>query len=243
MDTIAAALPFARGRIRVRLAGTEAEREACFALRHLAFHGRAGRDVDGFDADWPQIMIERDGELAGTFRLRLSHGEASGGYAGQFYDLCALDAFPDAVLELGRFCLAPTLGPDSDVLRVGWAALARIVEAANVGLLFGCSSFPGTDPARHRAALARLGRDHAGPAAWPVGRRSSHIVDLPCDEAAEGDGAFPPLLRSYFQMGGWVSDHAVIDPDMQTIHVFTAVEIARIPPVRARALRALAGLD
>ncbi|MBA4351813.1 MAG: ornithine-acyl-ACP acyltransferase, partial [Rhodobacter sp.] len=35
----------------------------------------------------------------------------------------------------------------------------------------------------------------------------------------------------------WVSDHAVLDPDLDTLHVFTAVEIAAIPPVRARLLR------
>jgi hypothetical protein len=41
-------------------------------------------------------------------------------------------------------------------------------------------------------------------------------------------------------MGGWVSDHAVIDPMMNTLHVFTAVPIAAIPEGRARLLRALA---
>ncbi len=241
-EAIAALLPFARGRVSVRLAGTEAEAEACFALRHKAFHGRAGRDCDAFDVDWPQILIERDGALVGTFRIRLSSGGASGGYAGQFYDLTALDHYPATVLELGRFCLDPALGPDSDVLRIGWAALARIVDTAGVGLLFGCSSFAGIDPAPHRAALSRLGRDHQGPADWPVRRRSPAVIDLAELGEAGGAAAFPPLLRSYLQMGGWVSDHAVIDPDMQTIHVFTAVEIARIPPARARALRMLAGL-
>ena len=52
-------------------------------------------------------------------------------------------------------------------------------------------------------------------------------------------GGLPPLLRTYLAMGGWVSDHAVIDRDLDTLHVFTAVEVARIPPARARALRAL----
>ena len=50
----------------------------------------------------------------------------------------------------------------------------------------------------------------------------------------------PPLLRTYLGMGGWVSDHAVIDRAMQTLHVFTGVEIAAIPPARVRALRAVA---
>ena len=53
--------------------------------------------------------------------------------------------------------------------------------------------------------------------------------------------AIPPLLRTYLAMGGWVSDHAVIDRQMNTIHVFTGVEIDRVPVARARALRAIAG--
>ena len=51
----------------------------------------------------------------------------------------------------------------------------------------------------------------------------------------------PPLLRTYLMMGGWVSDHAVVDDDMNTLHVFTGLEIAAVPPARARALRMVAG--
>ena len=51
----------------------------------------------------------------------------------------------------------------------------------------------------------------------------------------------PPLLRTYLMMGGWVSDHAVIDRQMGTLHVFTGVEIRAIPAARQRLLRALAG--
>jgi len=41
-------------------------------------------------------------------------------------------------------------------------------------------------------------------------------------------------------MGGWVSDHAVVDHEMHTLHVFTGLEIAAIPIVRAKALRDIA---
>ena len=51
--------------------------------------------------------------------------------------------------------------------------------------------------------------------------------------------ALPPLLRTYLAMAGWVSDHAVVDRALDTLHVFTAVEIAKIPLARARALRAI----
>lgn len=44
----------------------------------------------------------------------------------------------------------------------------------------------------------------------------------------------PPLLRTYLMMGGWVSDHAVVDRHLNTLHVFTGLEIRAIPPARAR---------
>ncbi|PID95889.1 MAG: hypothetical protein CSA85_00075, partial [Alphaproteobacteria bacterium] len=51
----------------------------------------------------------------------------------------------------------------------------------------------------------------------------------------------PPLLQSYLAMGGRVSDHAVRDADLNTLHVFTGLEIARVPEPRRRALMALSG--
>ena len=53
--------------------------------------------------------------------------------------------------------------------------------------------------------------------------------------------AMPPLLRTYLLMGGWVSNHAVVDHQLDTLHVFTGLEIRAIPPARARLLRAVAG--
>jgi hypothetical protein len=50
----------------------------------------------------------------------------------------------------------------------------------------------------------------------------------------------PPLLKSYLLMGGWVSDHAVVDDHMNTLHVFTGVEVGAIPPARKRLMRAAA---
>lgn len=74
--------------------------------------------------------------------------------------------------------------------------------------------------------------------------RAAEVVRLtglppPADPRA-AMAALPPLLRTYLAMGGQVSDHAVIDRDLDTLHVFTAVEVDRVPPARARALRALA---
>ena len=164
-------------------------------------------------------------------------------YAAQFYDLTRLADFAGPMLELGRFCLTPD-HRDPDILRLAWGVLTRLVDEQGVALLFGCSSFDGADPAAHRAGLALL-RDHLAPDQWrpeprPAAYPYASLITATPDLRA-GLLALPPLLRTYLAMGGWVSDHAVQDHDLDTLHVFTAVEIARIPPARARALRAIAG--
>ena len=35
----------------------------------------------------------------------------------------------------------------------------------------------------------------------------------------------PPLLKFYLRLGGKVSDHAVIDKDLDTLHVFTYLDL------------------
>ena len=41
-------------------------------------------------------------------------------------------------------------------------------------------------------------------------------------------------------MGGWLSDHAVEDRGLDTLHVFTCVEVEKVPTARAESLRAVA---
>lgn len=240
--------PLRRGRLEARLAGGPAEVAAAQRLRHLAFVGARGRgpaegqDSDAFDVLSHHLLVLEDDTPVACCRLRLHRGpEVLHSYAGGFYGLQGLAGFPAPMLELGRFCLHPERH-DPDILRLAWAAMTGIVDSEGAGLLFGCSSFPGADPALHAGALALL-RGHVGPEAWRPARQSPGALALdgagPFDRA-KALAALPPLLRSYLAMGGWVSDHAVSDPQMDTLHVFTAVEVAKIPPARARALRSIA---
>lgn len=238
----------AKGQLVARLAETGGDIARAQELRHRCFLAArglgpaGGRDEDAFDPQCQHVLIEHaDGRLLACFRLLpLPAARIAESYSAQFYDLSALAALPGPVLELGRFCVTPG-GAEPDVLRLAWAAITAEVDARSVGLLFGCTSFVGADPAQHAPALAHLARAHAAPAHMAP-RRKGQAVDLPETEAdpRAALAAMPPLLRTYLAMGGWVSDHAVIDRDLDTLHVFTAVEVARIPPARARALRALA---
>ena len=234
-------IAFHKGRYSVRLAVSDADLAACQALRHRCFFRAAGVDADRFDARCTHVMIAGERGLVSTFRLLLIPDgmDLSRTYTAQSYDLSALAAYPGAKLELGRFCIDPSV-MDGDVLRVAWGALTQLVDANDVRLLFGCSSFDGIDPAPYVAAFGVLAARHQPPAPWWIGRKAEAV--LPLEKAVQRGGAqqMPPLLRTYLMMGGWVSDHAVIDRVMQTLHVFTALEIAKIPAGRAAALRAIA---
>jgi putative hemolysin len=112
-------------------------------------------------------------------------------------------------------------------------------------MLFGCSSFRGTDATPYVDALALLRQRHVAPERWRPGIKAGRVIEFSTLADAAPDprlaqSEMPPLLRTYLLMGGWVSDHAVIDPDLDTLHVFTGLEIRTVPAGRARLLRALA---
>ena len=234
-----------RGRYRARLVEGPLDMDQVLHLRRAVFRADRAEDGDAFDARCQHLLVEEaSGHLVATLRMQGCTGPGiADSYAAQFYDLTALGGFAAPMLELGRFALRPGLH-DPDILRLVWAALTQIVDARGIGVLFGCSSFPGVEPAAHVDALALLAARHLAPRRWGPevkGRAFSFGRVLAGHPVAVETGlaGMPPLLRSYLALGGWVSDHAVADPDLDTLHVFTAVEVAQIPAARLRALRAL----
>lgn len=237
------------GRYRARSAAGSADMAAALALRARVFRGGAAQsDQDAFDTDCLHMLIEdvATSILVGYFRLRIlaSGGGVEGSYAAQFYDLSRLSALRDPVAELGRFCIAPECR-DPDILRTAWAALTAMVDARGVALLFGCTSFAGLDPAPYSDSFARLQARHLAPRHLAPCVKAPEVWRFADQPVARFDAnratlQMPPLLRTYLLMGGWVSDHAVIDRDLGTLHVFTGLEVQAVPPARARLLRAAA---
>jgi len=222
-----------RGGLVARVATQPSDVNAAQALRHTCFVKNAGRahnpdglDHDEFDARCNHVLIEdMQGHLHGCFRVQYFDG-----FAG----------LEGGVLELGRFCISPDVTAP-DALRLAWGMLAQIVDHCGAKMLFGCSSFAGTDPTPYNAAFQLLAAQYMSNR---VSVKSGAVVRF-----SDLNGAFdhrdalkqvPALLRTYLTMGGWVSDHAVVDVEMNTLHVFTALEIAAIPEARAKALRNVA---
>lgn len=246
---------FRRGRYRVRLDEGAADLRAAQRLRWLCFVGQrsgateaAGLDADALDELCRHVLVEEvaTGRLVACFRiLHLASGaEIESSYSAQYYNLSGLRDFAGPMIEVGRFCVHPAHG-DPNIFRAAWAALTRHVDETRTELLFGCSSFLGTDTAGYEDAFAMLRERHIAPKRWlprvkaPEVFRFARLLRRP--DARRAMAAMPPLLRTYLMMGGWVSDHAVMDRKLDTMHVFTGVEIKAIPPARARALRLLAG--
>jgi putative hemolysin len=238
----------AKGKYVARIAEGPEDIAAAQALRTLAFRTN-GTDADDFDTDCTHILIHEtcSNTLVCCFRMLALRGGPDIGrsYSAQYYDLSSLRDFPGPMVELGRFCIHPDWH-DPDILRVAWGAMTAHVDSQGIEMLFGCSSFAGTRTDDYLDAFAMLKARHLAPKRWlprvkapDVFRFAARLRRKP--DAKKAMLRMPPLLRTYLMMGGWVSDHAVVDRKLNTLHVFTGLEIGAIPPARKRLLRAVAG--
>lgn len=235
--------PLLTGRYRADLAAGAAEIDRAMALREVAFRqlrGRPGADADAWDGRCEHMLITdvQADALVACFRLLpLQAAEVHTSYAAQFHDITVLSRMSGLLVEVGRFCMVHGVS-DPDVMRLALAGM--MVRATGAKLLFGCASFAGADPARHRPALSYLSAHHLAPDNHNSGTALQHGLPLPLPDAETSPTGLPPLLRAWLGLGAWVAPNVVADHDLDTLHVLVGVEVARIPPARLRSLRALA---
>ena len=242
--------------LEVRLAVSAAEVRAAQALRYRIFYDNMGaepsaamkdegRDFDRFDDYCDHLLVlDRSagdgGKVVGTYRLlRRSRAERGCGfYSASEFDLSALDGVAGEVLELGRSCVDPDYR-DRMVLQALWQGIADYLMENRIVLMFGCASFPGTDPDGMALPLSYLAHYHSAPNAWrprALGKRYVEIARLPKDriDVRAALREMPPLIKGYLRIGGVIGDGAVIDEVFNTTDVCLLVETAGVP---ARYLR------
>jgi L-ornithine Nalpha-acyltransferase len=240
-----------KGKYRARFALGQDDLNAAHRLRSQVFRStrdEGGIDRDKYDSNSAHVLIEevQTNQLSCCFRLMpLLGGQGiSSSYSAQFYDLSSLEAYGKPMAEMGRFCIDPAYR-DADILRLAWGFLTRYVDKNRIGMLFGCSSFQGVEAQKFADTFAMLRLRYLAPRAWQPKIKSSdifrfgHEQDMARPNYRNAMKHMPPLLRTYLAMGGLVSDHAVVDRQLQTLHVFTGLEVNSIPPARARLLRKL----
>jgi putative hemolysin len=247
----------------VRVAETPAEIEAAQRLRYRVFYEemsaaptpemKARRlDFDGFDARCDHLLVI-DSDLAngspgvvGTYRLlrRTVAMEHGGFYSEQEYNLDALLHYPHEIVELGRSCVDSAYR-SRGVMQMLWRGLAAYVLRYDIRVMFGCASFPGTDPKEMGAALSYLHHYHLAPQTLRPRALPQHYVGMEMlprsgidEQAVLSD--LPPLIKGYLRVGGFVGDGAVVDRQFNTTDVCVIVTTDELTQKYARRYRASA---
>lgn len=242
-----------RRRLSVRLASDDSDIRSAQALRWEIFYRAMGAiaadetagpglDIDPYDAICDHLIVEdHAGEspvVVGTYRL-LRQSVAirhSGFYSAAEYDLGPLartaTRHGGELLELGRSCVAPAYR-DAGTIQLLWRAIASYLAVHRIGLMFGCASFPGTDPDIHAAPLAYLFHNHLAPIdlrATALSERHVEMGRLPIGgyDPRQAMRQLPPLIKGYLRVGATAGDGAVIDTQFNTVDIFMAMPVEAI---------------
>jgi L-ornithine Nalpha-acyltransferase len=247
----------AAANLEVRLAETAAEVDAAQALRYRVFYEEMGakplpaleakkRDFDAFD-DYCDHLLVIDNtapdakKVVGTYRLIRREAAARHGsfYSAGEYDITPLINYPGEILELGRSCI-DTGHRTVTVMQTLWRGLAGYILHHDITLMFGCASFPGTNPEEHALPLSYLYYHHLAPPGLRAKALPQHYVDmklLPREafdpekafknmkmDPRSGGNSLPPLIKGYLRVGGYVGDGAYIDRQFNTTDICIIVK-------------------
>ncbi len=222
-------------RYRIEFGSSHANRLEAQKFRQRVFkNSESGLDEDEFDEVSDHCLIydrTKDGKLVLVFRSRnfSSMKEITGSYSAQYYDLTKLAQLPFTPMEIGRLCVDKQ-SSDPFLLLHTFKYLMSMVSSSRIDFIFGCTSFSGADNPRHLDSFRFLKNNQLMEPKFQINKKSSSILDIK-KEISRLDGPeptknfLPPLLKFYLRLGGKVSDHAVIDRELDTLHVFTYVDL------------------
>ncbi len=245
------------GRFLVRLAESGRDVDAALRLRHRVFveelgarskNTTDGLEHDGFDEYCEHLLLidrsaETDLEVVGAYRMLPGTVARSGPgfYSSSEFDLGPLEERAAECLEVGRTCVARQYrgGPATQLL---WAGLAAYVFNHDVGVLFGCASYPGTDIGLLAQPLSYLHHFHLAPAdlrarARPENRAEMNLLAKDELNRSKSLQKTPSLIKGYLRLGGFVGDGASIDTDFGVTDVLLVVDAARISEKKKRFYR------
>ena len=234
------------GPLELRLARDENDVAAAQRLRHLVFVAEGGaapagpsadrRERDRFDGVCDHLVVAHDAEIVGTYRLLPGERAGRMGHysAGEFDVAALLARHPERrFVELGRSCVHPDWR-ESRAIRLLWQGAWAYALRSGADVMFGCASFPGTDPAAHVEAFAHLAAHAACPPEWdvaPAATADSVALSGPgAPDRAGGLRLLPPLLKGYVRLGGRVAGRAVIDPYFRCIDAMVVLPREWIAP-------------
>jgi putative hemolysin len=172
------------------------------------------RDFDSFDPYCDHLIIidrakgEGAAGIIATYRLMRREQASRRGqfYSIDEYDISSLVNYRGGILELGRSCVDPAYRTKA-AMNLMWKGIADYILHYNIGVLFGCASFPGTDPEEHKTALSYLYHRHLAPPEYRARALPGRYVSMnmmPIEEiaAAADQGLSAPRRFRRRRRGG-----------------------------------------
>ena len=222
-------------RYRIEFGKSDANRLKAQKFRQKIFrNSENGLDEDQFDAISDHCLIfdkKNSDRLVLVFRSRTfaSMEDILCSYSAQHYDLTKLTDLPFKPMEIGRLCIDQQ-GSDPFLLLSAFNYLRSLVSSRQIDFIFGCTSFYGANNPMHSATLSSLEKTQLADSMFPIKKKSSSVLYFKkkivgARKNKTTKNTLPPLLKFYLRLGGKVSDHAVIDRDLDTLHVFTYVDL------------------
>ena len=221
-------------RYRIEFGQSDANRMKAQKFRQRVFRvSETGLDEDKFDEISDHCLIfdkKKDDKLVLVFRSRSfsSMKDILNSYSAQYYDLTTLSGLPLKPMEIGRLCVDKR-ARDPFLLLTAFKYLASLISNGRRDFLFGCTSFSGANNPKHLASLRSLHQNQLAGPKLSITKKSNSIIDIKTiigsDNHKMAYNFLPPLLKFYLRLGGKVSDHAVIDSDLDTLHVFTYLDL------------------
>jgi putative hemolysin len=243
----------------IRVAQTQAEVEAAQRVRYRVFYEELGAvptpmmeanrlDFDKYDPFCDHLLavdrstVDEDGQptVMGCYRLLRNEGalRAGGFYTSGEFDISKLlHSVQKGVrlMELGRSCVAEEYRTKPLIVQLLWNGVMAYVARYKIDVMFGCASFPGTDPKSIAMPLSYL--HHYHPMREDIRARALPrlYVDMdlvPKDQINPRDGlmALPPLIKGYVRVGAQIGEGAVIDHQFSTTDVLIYVSLLEMSP-------------
>jgi putative hemolysin len=194
-----------------------------------------GLDIDKFDAICDHLIVrERDQRrVVGTYRLLLGSEARKhfGFYSEQEFNLEHIKQLDGELLELGRSCAHKDYR-DRALIHLMWQTIAEYVQNHQVHYLFGCASFPTTNPAEVSQPIALIKEKYYAAEKFRVepapGMELKGIRDDV--EITDREGLFfrlPSLIKGYLRVGALLCGPPALDMEFGTTDLFLLLDVNR----------------
>ena len=194
-----------------------------------------GLDVDKFDSICDHLIVRERNQrrVVGTYRLLLGSEARKhlGFYSEQEFNLENIKKLDGELLELGRSCAHKDYR-DKALIHLMWQSIAEYVKNHQVHYLFGCASFPTTNPEEVCQSIALIKEKYYAPEKFRVepvpGMRLTGLrEEVKIADHEELFFRLPSLIKGYLRVGALLCGPPALDLEFGTIDLFLLLDVNR----------------